>query len=80
MHAPDWFSYQDEVALFLVIDGESHRIAKIGPEFMILQDPPEIPPGTEARLVVTMNGCSRSDMVLLHSGARAGLQEPVPFF
>jgi hypothetical protein len=80
MHTPNWFDYHDEVAIFLVIGEDFHRIGKIGPDYMILVNPPEIPPGTQARLVMTVNGCSRSDFVVLHNGARAHLQEPVAFF
>ncbi|MFQ5734166.1 MAG: hypothetical protein ACE5KM_19695 [Planctomycetaceae bacterium] len=61
-------SYSSEVKLWLRVNGEVHRVAKIGPRRLMLRTPCEIAPGP-AEITVCIDGREHTQQVLLPYGA-----------
>jgi hypothetical protein len=74
---PDGYSADLEISL--IIEGNRYRVAKLGPDYLILADAQEIRPGDSGKVVITVDGRSTAYEVVLFRGASAGRQEPVPF-
>jgi hypothetical protein len=47
--------YSSEVQLFLIVEGRSYSLAQIGPDFVTLREPAELPPA-EAEVVMIIDG------------------------
>lgn len=61
--------YSASVEAFLIV-GEQHiRLAKTGPDKIVLVEPRELPPGTEGGLVIIVDGHRDSRAVVLDEGA-----------
>ena len=61
-----------------MIDGKRYDIAQIGDGKLILRDDEQIPPGTEAELVIVIDGHEQRESVVL--GQAVNDKELVPFF
>jgi hypothetical protein len=72
--------YSANLQIALIVDGVRYRVGKLGPGSMVLDDTAQISPGTAGTLVVSVDGRSTDEEVILIYGATAGRQEPVPFF
>ncbi len=51
--------YSSDVELLLVFGNKSHRLSQIGPDFVILREPAELPP-TDAEVVMLIDGREQS--------------------
>jgi hypothetical protein len=51
--------HSSEVQLFLIVGGAPHSLAHIGPDFVILREPIELPP-TDAEVVMLIDGRKQS--------------------
>jgi hypothetical protein len=71
--------YSAHVEIHLLLDGKQIDIAQIGHGSFILRSPQSIPPGTEATLVIKIDGREEVEQVFLAEGA-TNRGEPVPFF
>ena len=60
--------YSSNVRLFLLTNGQSHKLAQIGPDFVRLRQPAEIPPGP-AEILMIVNGVEHRWSVTLKVGA-----------
>jgi hypothetical protein len=60
--------YSSIVRLFLLVNGQSHKLAQIGPYFVRLRAPAEIPPG-RAEILMVVDGAEHRWQVTLKDGA-----------
>jgi len=60
--------YSSNVCLFLLTNGQSHKLAQIGPDFVRLREPAEIPPG-RAEILMVVDGVEHRWSVKLEIGA-----------
>jgi hypothetical protein len=67
--------YSSEVELYLQIAEKTLPIARIGPNSFTLRDSCEYPPGTEATIVVKVDGRERKVHAFLQNGVLNGLKE-----
>jgi hypothetical protein len=54
--------------LFLLVNGQSHKLAQIGPDFVRLRQPAEIPAGP-AEILMVVDGAEHRWSVTLKDGA-----------
>jgi len=60
------FGHSSKVELFLLTGNQTHSLAQIGPDFIILREPIDLPPG-DAEVVMRINGKeTRWPVTLLH--------------
>jgi hypothetical protein len=52
----------------LLVNGQSHKLAQIGPDFVRLREPAEIPPG-RAEMLMLVDGAEHRWSVILKVGA-----------
>ena len=71
--------YSADVEIYLLIRGERFDVAQISDGSLILRDSNDIPPGTEATLVIKIDGHEEREHIFLRAGAESS-EEPVPFF
>jgi hypothetical protein len=59
--------YSSEVKLFLIVEEKPYSLAQIGPDFVILREPTELPP-TDAEVVmfIDVREQSRWPVTLVH--------------
>ncbi|HUE17216.1 MAG TPA: hypothetical protein VMR25_23900 [Planctomycetaceae bacterium] len=50
--------HSSEVDLFLLIDGQAYGLAEIGPDFVTLREPVELPAG-QAQVIMIVDGIER---------------------
>jgi hypothetical protein len=60
--------YSATVDLRLRVNGRILDVGQVGHKFLILAEPCEVPPGTEADLIVTVDGKETVQRVELHEG------------
>lgn len=70
--------YSTQVRLYLLVEGEQLRIAKIGSENFVLRDQLAIPASTHAQLQIDVDGITELQDVFLPQGSR-GTNEPVQY-
>ncbi len=61
--------YSSEVRLFLVIDGERIPLSHVSDRNIMLRNRREIPSGTEAEIVIVVDGQEETHRVFLPNGA-----------
>jgi hypothetical protein len=66
-------SHSAEVRMQLSANGHSFPISHLGPEFVILKNPVDLPP-TEAEITLSIDGRVRRWLVHLPEGIAAGRQ------
>jgi len=57
-----------DVKIFLQIGGERLRVAQVGPNSMILRDLRKCPPGTSARVIISVDGHEDLHDIVLQRG------------
>jgi hypothetical protein len=67
--------YSASVEAFLVVGDQHIRLAKTGPEKVVLVEPCELAPGTKGELVIIIDGHRDSRSVVLDEGAMSAQQE-----
>jgi hypothetical protein len=77
MSSPD--GYSAHVDAYLIIDGKRYDIAQVGAGALILRKPETISAGTQAKLVVSIDGNEDTEEVCLGEGASVS-QAVVPYF
>ena len=70
--------YSTQVRLYLLVEGEQLRIAKIGSANFVLRDQLAIPASTHAQLQIDVDGITELQDVFLPQGSR-GTNEPVEY-
>ncbi len=71
--------YSSEVEIYLLVAGEKLPVAKVGPHSLIYRGEPELPPSTDALLVIEIDGQQEQHLIVLYAGAKNN-SEPVGFF
>jgi hypothetical protein len=71
--------YSAAIEIYLIIGGQKHDVAQIGGGSLILRHAVKIPPMTNAKLVVKIDGREEVEQVLITDGATCN-REPVSFF
>ena len=71
--------YSAEVEIYLEIAGERYDVAQIGGGALLLRDSHTIPPGTEAKLFMRIDGVEEVEQIFLGSGA-VNNEEAVSYF
>ena len=71
--------YSSDVEIYLLVGDERLRVSNVGRNSLVLWDCREIPAGTEADLVITIDGEEEVEHVILTQGAIGG-PVPIPFF
>jgi hypothetical protein len=61
--------YSSTVEIFLTVNGEQLRVAQIGPDTLILREPRDIRPSTEATLTISIDGRIEEERIILPSGS-----------
>ena len=61
--------YSATVEAFLIVGDQHIRLAKTGPEKVVLVEPCELAPGTEGQLVMIVDGYREARTVVLDEGA-----------
>lgn len=64
--------YSADVEAFLVVSGQSLRLAKTNGDSFVLSEACELVPGTSGELVVIIDGQRSSNLVALPDGVTAG--------
>ena len=72
--SPDHRGYSADVRMQLCIDGYTFAIGQLGPDFIILDQPRDYPPG-EAEILLSIDGRVRRWPVQLPDGVTAGKPE-----
>jgi hypothetical protein len=67
--------YSASVEAFLIVADQHIRLAKTGPEKIVLVEPCELPPGTTGELEIIVDGHRDSRSVVLDEGATSGGRE-----
>jgi hypothetical protein len=67
--------YSASVEAFLVVEDQHIRLAKTGPDKVVVVEPCELPPGTEGELVIIVDGHRDSQAVVLDEGAMSARHE-----
>lgn len=62
-----------------MVDGKRHDVAQIGGGSLILREAAPIPPATNAKLVIKIDGVEEIEHVFLAEGADQP-ETPIPFF
>lgn len=70
--------YSADVLIYLLIDGKRFDVAQIGGGKLILREPAEIPPFTDATLVLSIDGREEVRQVFLSGGAEID-QRPIAY-
>jgi hypothetical protein len=65
--------YSADVRMTLCVNGRSFRIGQLGPDFLILDDPAELPP-TQGEITVSIDGHVRRWQVKLPDGVSSARQ------
>jgi hypothetical protein len=74
-----WFDgYSANIEIFLLVAGKRHDVAQIGRGSLLLREPTSIPPATDARLTIRIDGHEEIEDVVLIQGAAVN-DQPVPF-
>lgn len=60
--------YSADVRLFLIVNGRTIKLGQLGPDFIVLSDPQELPAG-EAEITMSVDGRESRWPVLLIHGA-----------
>lgn len=66
--------YSADVRMLLCLNGHSFRIRQLGPDFLILADPADHPPG-QAEITMSIDGRVRRWQVQLPDGVSSGKPE-----
>lgn len=61
--------YSADVEIFLVIEGKRYDVAQVGNGGLLLRDSHQIPPSTNATLVLRIDGVEQVEEVVLTDGA-----------
>jgi len=61
--------YSAQVAIYLIVDGETLNVAQIGPDSFYLREARAIPPNTTATLVLKIDEHEERDEIVLFEGA-----------
>lgn len=61
--------YSSTVAIYLTVDGQQLKVAQIGPDTLILREPRDIAPGTQAQLTIIVDGEIEQDSIVLPRGS-----------
>jgi hypothetical protein len=61
--------YSAEVEIYLEVAGKRYDVAQIGGGSLLLRDSHTIPPATEAKLVMRIDGVEEVEQIFLGSGA-----------
>jgi hypothetical protein len=67
--------YSASVEAFLVVGDQHIRLAKTGPDKVVLVEPCELAPGNEGELAIIVDGHSDSQTVILDDGAMSDRHE-----
>lgn len=70
--------YSADVELYLMVDGERYEIAQVGNHRLVMRDERSLPAGTEAILVINVDGVERRREINLCDGVPGG-QQLVPY-
>jgi hypothetical protein len=60
--------FSADIRLDLLVDGQKIPLAKVGPNYAVLQGPVEIPAGSIALLVMTVDGREHRWEIVLENG------------
>lgn len=60
-----------QVEISLIVNGSSHRVGQLGPDFLILDEAAEHPP-TSADILMDIDGKKKQWTVFLPTGLKAG--------
>jgi hypothetical protein len=71
--------YSAHVDLYLLVNGSRFPLAQVGAGSLILRQPQDIPAGTQAKLVISIDGREDIEDVVLGDGASQS-QHLVPYF
>jgi hypothetical protein len=63
--------YSAKVDIRLHVNGLSLDVAQVSHRFLILREPCEVQPGTDGKIVVTIDGHEQVYAVIFHEGIRA---------
>jgi hypothetical protein len=63
--------FSADVRMHLRVNGHVHSIGQLGPDFVMLDDTTDQPPG-EAVITLSIDGCEKQWIVQLPNGIRAG--------
>ena len=63
--------YSAKVRLSLMIADQRLSVGKVGPDSLFLREPRDIPAGTQATIIVSVDGEETHYPALLHDGASA---------
>lgn len=67
--------YSAHVEIYLLIEGERYEVAQIGPGTLVLRGEGKIPPNTQAKLVIKIDGIEEEDTILICNGVETARQE-----
>jgi len=67
--------YSADVEVYLCVGGQVLRVAQIGCNSFILRDRCELPPGTEATIVMKVDGREKEYHAFLQNGVVKGVEE-----
>ncbi|HEX4146901.1 MAG TPA: hypothetical protein VHY91_25615 [Pirellulales bacterium] len=68
--------YSASVELYVLVGDKRFGVAQVGPSFFVLKDQEvAIPPGTDGRLVIIIDGREKSYPIFMQRGALAGCDE-----
>lgn len=71
--------YSSNVEIYLIVEGEKLRVARIGPDSFVIADQVEIPPSTQCKLVIRVDEHEESSDILLFEGV-SGNTAPAKYF
>jgi hypothetical protein len=67
--------YSAQVEIYLLIDGKRFEVAQIGAGALVLRGESTIPPNTEAKLVIKIDGVEERDTIVICNGSEVSRQE-----
>ena len=70
--------YSSDVDIYLIVAGGRIDVAEVGPDSFVINGEFQLPAGTEAELVITVDQSMESYSIVLHEGICAG-QERVAY-
>lgn len=71
-----WFDgYSAQVEIFLLVDGKRYEVAQIGAGSLVLRGKFSIPPNTEAKLIIRIDGHEERDTILICNGSEIPREE-----